>query len=168
MKFIAYLRVSTSRQGESGLGVGAQLETIRAMISKRDGVLLHTYEEHETGTNKRTRPVLKEALAKCKEEEAILIVARLDRLARNLNFLTSVIESGQEILFCDMPGANLMMIQFMGMLAEYEAKNISRNCREALQIKKAQLAEKGLKLGTPSNFKDEHRKKGAMANRQKA
>lgn len=102
-KYVAYLRVSTQKQGYSGLGLEAQREIIHNYL--RDTTPISEYVEVESG-RKSDRPKLKEALSQCRKESATLIVAKLDRLARSVSFLSNLLESDVEIIFCDFPQAN--------------------------------------------------------------
>lgn len=99
-KYVAYLRVSTQKQGYSGLGLEAQREIIHNYL--RDTTPISEYVEVESG-RKSDRPKLKEALSQCRKENATLIVAKLDRLARSVSFLSNLLESDVEIIFCDFP-----------------------------------------------------------------
>lgn len=139
MNYVAYLRVSTQRQGRSGLGLEAQRKMIEEHI---DGTPAAEYIEVETG-KKVDRPELAQAIAHAKQIGAILVVAKLDRLARDLRFLLATLDSGIEIKFCDMPGANRFMLSILGAVAEYEAALISQRTKAALAAAKA----RGRKLG---------------------
>lgn len=144
---IAYLRVSTQRQEISGLGMDAQCATINHTAQQRNINLVGEYIEVESGTKKgnKKRVELYKALEECKQRGAMLIVAKLDRLARDAKFLLTILDSSVEVLFCDMPDANRMTITIYAALAEYEAKLISERTKAALAAKKA----KGIKLGNP-------------------
>ena len=109
-KYVAYLRVSTQKQGFSGLGLEAQNEIIQNYL--HDTVPIAEYVEVESG-RKSNRPKLKEALSQCRKEGATLIVAKLDRLARSVSFLSSLLESDVEIVFCDFPQANKMVLHII-------------------------------------------------------
>jgi DNA invertase Pin-like site-specific DNA recombinase len=141
-KFVGYLRVSTKRQGQSGLGLAAQRECISAYLQSVGGRLCAEFTEIESG--KRTdRSDLAKALASARVHGAVLIVAKLDRLARNNAFVANLLESGCEFVAADFPQANRMMLQLMSVIAEYEAKLISDRTRAAL----AQAAKKGVQIG---------------------
>lgn len=148
-KYVAYLRVSTQRQGVSGLGLEAQRQMIKSHL--RDHPLEDEFVEVESG-RKNNRPKLKEALEKCRKTGAVLIVAKLDRLARNVCFLSQLLESDVEIIFCDFPQANKMMLHILSAISQYEAELISSRTRSALQAKKA----RGFKLGNPNHLMDNH------------
>lgn len=149
-KYVAYLRVSTQRQGVSGLGLEAQRQMIRNHLKEHP--LEDEFVEVESG-RKNNRPKLKEALEKCRKTGAVLIVAKLDRLARNVCFLSQLLESDVEIIFCDFPQANKMMLHILSAISQYEAELISSRTRSALQAKKA----RGFKLGNPHHLMDKHR-----------
>ncbi len=145
-KFVSYLRVSTARQGRSGLGLAAQLECIGAHLQNVNGKLVAEFTEIESGKRK-DRPELARALATCRIHGAVLIVAKLDRLARNNAFVANLLESGCEFVAADFPQANRMMLQLMSVIAEYEAKLISDRTRAAL----AQAAKRGVQVGGYAN-----------------
>ncbi len=149
IKYVAYLRVSTQRQGFSGLGLEAQREMIHNYL--RDKIPLAEYVEVESG-RKADRPKLKEALAQCRKAGATLIVAKLDRLARNVAFLSSLLESDVEIVFCDFPQANKMVLHILSAISQYETELIASRTKAALQAKKA----RGFKLGNPEHLLRKH------------
>lgn len=157
-KYIAYLRVSTQKQGYSGLGLEAQREIISKYLQGKSPIAEFT--EVESGRH-NDRPKLKEALVQCRKDGATLIVAKLDRLARNVSFLTSLLDSGQEITFCDFPNCNKMVISILGAIAQYEAELTATRTKQALQAKKA----RGAKLGNPEHLMDKHAQ--AIANSNK-
>ena len=115
-KYVAYLLVSTQKQGYSGLGLEAQREIIHNYL--HDTIPISEYVEVESG-RKSDRPKLKEALSQCRKEGAILIVAKLDRLARSVSFLSSLLESDVEIVFCDFPQANKMVLHIISAISQY-------------------------------------------------
>lgn len=141
-KFIAYYRVSTARQGRSGLGLDAQRDMIAGYMQSIGGKLAGAYKEIETG-KLASRPELAKALAACRVHNATLVVAKLDRLARNVAFVSSLMESGAEFVAVDFPQANRFMIHLLAAVAEYEAKLISDRTKAAL----AQAKKRGVKLG---------------------
>ena len=148
-KYVAYLRVSTQKQGYSGLGLEAQREIIHNYL--HDTIPISEYVEVESG-RKSNRPKLKEALSQCRKEGAILIVAKLDRLARSVSFLSSLLESDVEIVFCDFPQANKMVLHIISAISQYEAELTAARTKAALQAKKA----RGFKLGNPEHLLDKH------------
>lgn len=161
-RVIAYYRVSTKEQGDSGLGLDAQEAAVDAYIaatgSKR---LAPPYREIESGTSKHYRPVLAKAIAHAKRAQATLVIAKLDRLARNVAFISSLMESGVDFVACDNPTANRFTVHVLAAAAENEARNISDNTKKALARAKA----RGTKLGTAGakNLTDAARLKGRAA-----
>lgn len=148
-KFISYLRVSTVRQGVSGLGLLAQREAIDSFLKNTTGHLLNEHVEVESGKGKGTnRPKLKQALEDCKRTGATLIIAKLDRLSRNVAFISNLMESGVDFTACDFPQANRLTIHVLAAVAEHEREMISKRTKEALKAAK----EKGVKLGSPQNL----------------
>lgn len=120
--YVAYLRQSTAKQEMSGLGVEAQREIIQNYLKDRKPI--SEYIETESG-RKSNRPKLTEALELCKKTKSILIVAKLDRLSRNVAFTSKLLESDVEIVFCDFPEANKLVLHIISSIAEYEAGLIS-------------------------------------------
>ena len=166
-KAIAYYRVSTKKQGQSGLGLESQQASVQAYAKAKGLTIISPpgeYTEVETGTNKKHRPKLQAALKAAKDNDAVLLIAKLDRLARNVHFITGLKESGVKFVAVDMPEANDMQVQFMAMVAEYEAKLTSERTKAALKAAK----ERGIELGSPDNLTHEAQIKGAASNRQKA
>lgn len=141
--FIAYYRVSTDRQGKSGLGLDAQRSAVANHILGR-GELVAEFTEIESG-KKNDRPQLIEALAQCRKQKARLVIAKLDRLARNLAFIANLMESSVEFTACDVPEANKTFLQILAVFAEHERDMISKRTKEALIAAKA----KGTRLGNP-------------------
>lgn len=151
-KYIAYYRVSTDKQGKSGLGLEAQQESIQRFIEQKKATLLEEFTEIESGTRKgNNRPQLHEALRVAKESKAVLVIAKLDRLARNVHFVSGLMESKVEFIALDLPEANRLTIHIMAAFAEHEAECISKRTREALAARR----NKGLPLGNPQNLKPE-------------
>ena len=148
-KYVAYLRVSTQKQGYSGLGLEAQREIIHNHL--HDTTLIAEFVEVESG-RKSDRPKLKEALALCRKDGATLIVAKLDRLARSVSFLSNLLESDVEIVFCDFPQANKMVLHIISAISQYEAELIAARTKASLQAKKA----RGFKLGNPEHLLEKH------------
>lgn len=142
--FIAYYRVSTDRQGRSGLGLDAQRTAVYSYLGHAN-TLISEFTEVETGKC-NDRPELLKALVECKKHHAKLIIAKLDRLARNLYFISGLMESGVEFVACDVPGANRMMLQILAVFAEHEREMISKRTKESLAVAK----ERGRRLGNPN------------------
>jgi DNA invertase Pin-like site-specific DNA recombinase len=155
-KYIAYYRVSRKEQGISGLGLSAQKSSVEKYVTGQEGIILNQYTEIETGTSKRERIEIHKAIQQAKNEGAILVIAKLDRLARNVSFVSSLMDAGIEFLAVDMPSANNFTIHIFSALAEQEAKLISSRTKVAL----AELKKKGIKLGNPQNLTNEARAKG--------
>lgn len=141
-KVVAYYRVSTSKQGRSGLGLDAQRHPVREFLSSRSASLLGEFVEVESG-KVDSRPQLEAALAQCDLTGATLVVAKLDRLSRNVAFLATLQDSGTRFLCVDIPEANELTIHIMAAVAQAERKAISRRTKEALAAAKA----RGVKLG---------------------
>lgn len=160
--FVAYYRVSTREQGISHLGLDAQRQTVLDYIEKNNGLLMAEFTEVKTGTmNKKSkRPDLAEAFQLVKSNNATLIVARLDRLYRDVYFTAKLAKDGIKFVCCDMPAANEAQIGFMALMAEYEAKLASERTKAALQAKK--LNEPTWKPGT-NNLTPEARLKSRQA-----
>lgn len=142
---VAYLRVSTQRQGTSGLGLQAQQDIIRKYLNGNSPIA--EFIEVESG-RKSERPKLHEALELCKKKRATLIVAKMDRLSRNVAFTSQLLDSGIEIVFCDFPRANRLVLTIIAAISEYEAGLIRQRTKAALQVKK----EQGCQLGKPENL----------------
>lgn len=142
MPYVAYLRVSTQRQGDSGLGLDAQAEAIQRHADQVNEGIIATFAEVESGTL-RDRPQLAAALAMCRQRRATLLIARLDRLSRSLSFIAQLLESNVEITAADVPAANRMMLQMLAVFAEHERTLISARTKAALAAAKA----RGVRLG---------------------
>jgi DNA invertase Pin-like site-specific DNA recombinase len=135
-KFVSYLRVSTSRQGKSGLGLEAQREAVAGYLSGGQWTLVQEVIEVESG-KRSDRPELARALSLCRLHRAVLLVAKLDRLARNVAFVSALMEAGVKFVAVDLPLANDLTVHIMASMAEYEAKAISARTKAALQAAKA-------------------------------
>ena len=160
MGYVAYYRVSTAKQGSSGLGLDSQKSIVRNYISPDK--LDFEFTEIESG-KKNNRPILIEAIQKCKENNHTLIIAKLDRLSRNVSFVSALMDSGIKFICCDMPHANELTIHIISAIAENERKLISERTKGALAEKKKQ----GYKLGTP-NLTMQDRLNGCQANIDRA
>jgi DNA invertase Pin-like site-specific DNA recombinase len=141
-KFVSYLRVSTARQGISGLGLEAQRASVAGYLNGGDWTLVQEVLEVESG-KRNDRPALADALKLCRKYKATLVIAKLDRLARNVAFISNLMESGAEFVAVDMPQANRFVVHIMAAVAEQEAEAISKRTKAALQAAK----ERGTKLG---------------------
>jgi DNA invertase Pin-like site-specific DNA recombinase len=142
-KIIAYYRVSTAKQGRSGLGLEGQQAAVAAFVARRGCEMLASYTEVESG-KRSDRPQLSKALAHAKRSKATLVVAKLDRLARNVVFLGSLMESGVDFIAIDLEHANRLTIHILSAVAEGEAKAISDRTKAALQAAKV----RGVPLGS--------------------
>jgi DNA invertase Pin-like site-specific DNA recombinase len=165
-KFVAYYRVSTAKQGVSGLGLDAQRESVMRYLNGGKWELVGEFTETETGKGADAlakRPQLRAALDLCKKRGARLIIAKLDRLARNVHFVSGLMESKVKFVAVDMPEANELTIHIMAAFAEHEAKRISERTKDALAAAKA----RGVVLGAtgPANLKPniEERQQAATA-----
>jgi DNA invertase Pin-like site-specific DNA recombinase len=142
VKLIAYYRVSTDKQGRSGLGLDAQKAAVTHYVTTTRAKLAASFSEIESG-KRIDRPQLLAALAACRLHRATLVIAKLDRLARNAAFLLNLRDSGVEFVACDMPDANRLTVGIMALMAEYEREMISQRTKAALASAKA----RGTRLG---------------------
>ena len=161
-KYVSYTRCSTIRQGQSGLGLEAQRQMVNSFA--KDGEIIAEFVEVETGTSKKKRVEIFKAIELCKQTGAVLLIAKLDRLSRNVLFTATLLESKVPFIACDAPFATSMTIHILAAVAENEAKLISDRTRQSLQIAK----QRGKKLGNPQNLTLEARKKGAWRMKEKA
>ena len=136
-RFVSYLRVSTQRQGQSGLGIEAQRKAVADYIAATGGKLLAEYVEIESGKRDDNRPKLAEARAACDRQRATLVIARLDRLARNVRFVATLLESKAGFIAVDQPEADRAFLQMAAVFAEWEGRKISERTRAALAAAKA-------------------------------
>jgi DNA invertase Pin-like site-specific DNA recombinase len=144
-KFITYFRVSTDRQGKSGLGLEAQRESVLAYLNGGSWTMVAEFTEIESGKH-ADRPQLAAALAACKKHKAKLVIAKLDRLSRNLAFIATLMDSGVEFVAVDNPHANKLTVHILAAVAQYEREAIAQRTRDALQAAKA----RGKRLGNPN------------------
>lgn len=142
--FVAYFRVSTTQQGNSGLGLSAQKEAVTRFAGER-GEIIAEFEEIESG-KRNDRPALFEAIKLCRRRKATLLVAKLDRLARNVAFIAALMESGVDFIAVDNPHANRLTIHVLSAMAEYERELIAERTKAGLRQAKA----RGVKLGNPT------------------
>lgn len=146
MNYICYYRVSTKSQGRSGLGLGDQQAIVSRYLGEGDQISAE-FTEIESG-RKSERPKLAEAIRACQQHKAKLLIAKLDRLSRNVAFVMTLRDSGVDFVACDLPDANTLTVGMMVTFAQYEAERTSERTRAALAQKKAQ----GFKLGKPENL----------------
>src|SRR6202043_3604360 len=160
-KFIGYFRVSTDRQGKSGLGLDAQREAVMNYLNGGRWTLVDEFTEVESG-KRNDRPELEKALTACKRQKAKLVIAKLDRLSRNLAFIATVMDSGVEFVAVDNPHANKLTIHILAAVAQHEREIISARTSAALQAAKA----RGKRLGNPKLA--DARRHAAAARRERA
>ena len=150
-RVVAYYRVSTQRQGQSALGLEAQREAVHRYMDGHPTELLAEFEEVETGKGANAldkRPKLRAAVALAKKSKATLLIAKLDRLARNVHFVSGLMETGVQFKCCDFPTADRTMIHFYAVMAEHEGRRISDRIKDALAAKKA----RGEAVGNPASL----------------
>lgn len=160
--FVGYYRVSTQAQGRSGLGLDAQKDAVANYVAGVGGTLVAEFREVESGSASAARPQLFAALAHCRAKRAVLVIAKLDRLARNVRFISELIESGIEFVIADMPTATKLTVHIIAAMAEYERDAISQRTKSALRAAKA----RGVVLGNPNAARQS--KKAASANKARA
>lgn len=142
--FIAYYRVSTDHQGESGLGLDAQREAVKRFTT--GGQLVTEFTEVESGKRHTNRPELLAALAECRKKKAPLIIVKLNRLARNVHFITGLMESWVDFVCCDNPHSNKATVQMLAVFGEHEREQISQRAKAALQQVKTDLTARGFRI----------------------
>ena len=145
MQIVSYLRVSTARQGASGLGLEAQRAAVQGFAAAGGHTIVAELLEVESG-GKADRPQLAAALATCRLHRATLVIAKLDRLARNVAFIANLMDGGVEFVACDMPHANRLTLHLLAAIAEHEREMISQRTKAALAAAKA----RGVRLGNPN------------------
>ena len=147
-KFVAYYRVSTDKQGISGLGLAAQQDLVNTFLNGGKWSIIGEFTEIESGTRKKLkdRPSLQAALELARKQKATLVVAKLDRLARDVQFISTLLNGKVPFVCADMPEADKTFLQMMAVFAEYEAKRISERTQQAL----AALKRSGKVLGSPT------------------
>lgn len=160
-KFVAYYRVSTLKQGQSGLGLEAQQATVTGFIGT--GTVVATFIEVESG-KKNHRPQLQAAIQAAKDSGSRLVIAKLDRLSRNAGFIFQLRDSGVDFVAADMPDANTLTIGIFAVIAQHERETISKRTKDALAAKKA----RGFILGTPANLTDDVRAQARMIQMENA
>lgn len=142
-KWVCYYRVSTQRQGQSGLGLDAQHEAVKRYIGEKGGAILAEFTETESGKKAANRPELLRALDLCRKQKATLAIAKLDRLARNVHFIAGLLETGVNFVAVDQPMKDRFMLHVQAAFAEEEARRISVRTKEALAAAK----KRGVILG---------------------
>lgn len=143
--FVAYYRVSTDKQGRSGLGLEAQKEAVARHVRSVSGLIFAEFQEVESG-RRADRPQLLAAISTCRVRRGVLVIAKLDRLTRNVAFMANLMESGVEFVACDNPHATRFTIQILAAVAEHEREMISARTKAALAAAKA----RGVRLGNPN------------------
>jgi DNA invertase Pin-like site-specific DNA recombinase len=177
-KFVAYYRVSTAKQGASGLGLDAQQQAVRTYLNGGAWELIAEFTEVESGKHS-DRPVLAQAMERCRLTGATLLIAKLDRLSRNVHFLSGLMEQGVQFVACDMPTANSLTVHIMAAVAQQEREAISARTKAAMGSIKAKLeageeytarrSGKVIKrLGNPNGLSVSNPELGAAATRDKA
>jgi len=161
MKYVAYYRVSTKQQGKSGLGLEAQKAEVKRHL-KADDTIIAEFTETSSGKNDNREEIAK-AIDFCKKNDATLLIAKLDRLARKVSFIFQLRDSKVKFVCCDIPDANTLTVGVFATMAQHEREIISKRTKAALAAKKAQ----GFKLGT-NNLTNEGRAKGSAAIAAKA
>jgi DNA invertase Pin-like site-specific DNA recombinase len=146
-KAIAYYRVSTDKQGLRGLGMGSQQDSVLRFAAQEGYTVVQVFEEVKSGTKRNRKHVLA-ALAACRQQQAVLLIAKLDRLARDVGFTDAVLKSPVKFVCVDMPSADKMMIQLHSVIAEHERDEISKRTKAAL----AEAKRRGTVLGNPVSW----------------
>jgi DNA invertase Pin-like site-specific DNA recombinase len=162
-KFVAYYRVSTKRQGESGLGLEAQRAAVADYLNGGRWQLVDEFVEVESGKHDHNRPELQKALEACKAYGATLVIAKLDRLSRDAHFLLGLQKAGVKFVAADMPEANEMVVGIMALVAQAERRMISERTKAALKAAKARGQRLGQAKGYQVPSDAETRKRGTEA-----
>lgn len=162
LDYVCYYRVSTARQGESGLGLDAQRESVRRYLAANPGAVLAEFTETESGKQAHNRPELLAALELCRKQRAVLIIAKLDRLARNVHFISGLLESGVAFQAADAPTKDKFMLHVQAAFAEEEARRISLRTKEALAAAK----RRGVVIGATGKVLAQRHQQEAQRNAQ--
>ncbi|MDJ0367581.1 recombinase family protein [Hymenobacter sp. H14-R3] len=162
LRYTSYYRVSTQKQGISGLGLEAQRAAVRAFVAN-PAQLVGEFVEIESG-KKNQRPQLLAAMAEARQMGSTLLIAKLDRLSRNASFIMALRDSGVDFVCCDMPDANTLTVGLFAVLAQHERETISKRTKDALAAKKA----RGAQLGNPQNMTPAINRQGRAAMQQNA
>ncbi len=163
-RYVAYYRVSTRNQGISGLGLDAQREAVLGYIKRNGNQIVAEFTEVESGNNDK-RPQLQQAFQIAKEVDATLVIAKLDRLSRNVSFISNLMDSKVRFVCCDMPDATELTIHIFAAIAEWERKRISERTKEAIRAKR--IREPDWRPGT-DNLSDADKAKAHKSISQKA
>jgi DNA invertase Pin-like site-specific DNA recombinase len=163
-RLVAYYRVSTDSQGRSGLGLEGQVAAVAAHVASTGCELVASFTEVESG-KRNDRPELAKAMAHAKRAKATLVIAKLDRLARNVHFVSGLMESGVTFVACDNPNANRLTVHILAAVAEDEARRISERTKAALAAYKARGGVLGGARPESRNLTREARERGANTNR---
>jgi len=164
---VAYYRVSTDRQGRSGLGLDAQRSAVANYLDGGNWTLLDTFTEVESG-RRNDRPELAKALDLCRRRKATLVIAKLDRLARNVAFIANVMDADVDVVAVDMPEANRFTLHIMAAMAEHEAALVSQRTKAALKAAKARGRALGWSIPSRRGEQAQASLKGVLGNRAKA
>lgn len=167
-KFVAYYRVSTQKQGASGLGLEAQQKAVADYLNGGDWELLADYSETESGKRHDNRPQLSAALEVCRRQKATLVIAKLDRLTRNATFLSSLLDSGVKFVAVDNPHANPLTIRILAAVAQEEREQISKRTKAALAAAKARGKALGWAMPSRQQEQEQAAQRGAAANKARA
>ena len=162
-RMVAYYRVSTDKQGESGLGLEAQQALVENYASQTGCEVIASFTEVESG-KRADRPEIARALAHAKRHKARLVIATLSRLGRKVHFISGLMESGVDFVTADAPNDDRFVTHIKAAVSEDEGLKVSQRTKAAL----AALKARGVKLGTPANLTGEAQAKGSQANRDKA
>lgn len=166
-KFVSYIRVSTQRQGTSGLGLAAQTKAVADYLNGGAWKLVGEFTEVESG-KRNDRPQLAAALAACKKHKATLVIAKLDRLARSVAFVSGLMEAGVDFVAVDMPLANRLTVHILAAVAEHEREMISNRTRVALQAAKARGRRLGWSIESRKDEQLQAAQRGAAKGREQA
>ena len=148
-RVVVYTRVSTAKQGRSGLGLEAQRKAIDEYVSRTGAKVIGTFQEVESG-RKNDRPQLQEALRLCKVTGATLLAAKLDRISRSASMLFALRDSGVRFKICDFPNMDMAMLGFLAIWAEYEVNLCRERTKAAIAPKKAAMEAEGRHWGNPA------------------
>ncbi len=165
--YVGYYRVSTDRQGRSGLGLEAQRAAVAGYLDGGNWTLLDTFTEVESG-RRNDRPELAKALDLCRRRKATLVIAKLDRLARNVAFIANLMDAEVDVVAVDMPEANRFTLHIMAAMAEHEAALVSQRTKAALKAAKARGRALGWSIPSRRGEQAEASLKGVAGNRAKA